>query len=96
VLSDKDVHAMLTLLEPVLNEVVVTTNRSPRALAPDDLAKVAVEVFGADRVRVEPHLPDALDAAVALADEAGEAAAVLVTGSLYTVGEARTLLSAAP
>jgi dihydrofolate synthase/folylpolyglutamate synthase len=93
VLGDKDVGAMLALLEPVLNEVVVTTNHSPRAMAPDDLARVAVEVFGRDRVVVEPLLPDALDAAVALADEAGEGAGILVTGSLYTVGEARTLLT---
>ena len=92
VLADKDAHAMLSLLEPVLNEVVVTTNHSPRARSVDDLAAVAVEVFGADRVAVEPLLPNAIDAAVALADEAGEGAGVLVTGSLYTVGEARTLL----
>jgi dihydrofolate synthase/folylpolyglutamate synthase len=94
VLSDKDVPAMLSLLEPVLSEIVVTTNHSPRALGTDDLARVAVAVFGADRVLVEPALPDAIDAAVALADEAHDAGAgVLVTGSLYTVGEARTLLT---
>ena len=93
VLSDKDVHAMLTLLEPVLTDVVVTTNRSPRALPADDLARAAVSVFGPDRVVVEPSLLDAVDAAVALADEAGEGAGVVVTGSLYTVGEARTLLT---
>ncbi len=93
VLADKDAHAMLALLEPVLHEIVVTSNHSPRALSADDLAAVAVEVFGADRVLVEPLLPNAIDAAVALADEgADEGAAVLVTGSLYTVGEARTLL----
>ena len=95
VLSDKDVPAMLSLLEPVLNEIVVTTNHSPRALPPDELARAAVEVFGADRVVVAPLLPNAIDAAVALADEAGDGAGVLVTGSLYTVGEARTLLTGA-
>ena len=93
VLADKDAHAMLSLLEPVLTDVVVTTNHSPRARSVDDLAALAVAVFGADRVVVEPLLPNAIDAAVALADEAGEGAGVLVTGSLYTVGEARTLLA---
>ena len=83
---------MLSLLEPVLSDVVVTTNHSPRALPADALAAMAVEVFGPDRVVVEPLLPDAIEAAVTLADEAGEGAGVLVTGSLYTVGEARTLL----
>jgi dihydrofolate synthase/folylpolyglutamate synthase len=93
VLSDKDVPAMLALLEPVVTDIVVTTNRSPRALPADELARYAVEVFGPDRVVVEPSLLNAIDAAVALADEAGEGAGVLVTGSLYTVGEARTLLA---
>jgi dihydrofolate synthase/folylpolyglutamate synthase len=92
ILSDKDAYAMVSLLEPVLSEIVVTTNHSPRALPADELARVAVDVFGPDRVVVEPLLPNAIDAAVALADEAGEGAGVLVTGSLYTVGEARTLL----
>ena len=94
ILSDKDATAMLSLLEPVLSEVVVTTNHSPRALSADDLGALAAEVFGPDRVVVEPLLPNAIDAAVTLADDAGEGAGVLVTGSLYTVGEARTLLGA--
>jgi dihydrofolate synthase/folylpolyglutamate synthase len=94
VLADKDAYAMLSALEPVLSDVVVTSNHSPRAMPADDLAAVAVRVFGADRVVVEPLLPDAIDAAVALADEGGTGAGVLVTGSLYTVGEARTLLGA--
>src|SRR5690606_17881209 len=60
----------------------------------DALAAVAVEVFGEDRVQVEPRLPDALEAAITLAEEEGEFAGggVLVTGSVITVGEARLLL----
>ncbi|HWL37880.1 MAG TPA: folylpolyglutamate synthase/dihydrofolate synthase family protein [Frankiaceae bacterium] len=92
VLADKDARAMLTLLEPVLHDVVVTAVASPRALPADELARLAVDVFGADRVVVEPSLLDAIDAAVGLADEAGDGAGVVVTGSLYTVGAARTLL----
>ena len=59
---------------------------------------VATEVFGEDRVSVVPDLADAIDRAATLA-EAGEAiessigaGAVLVTGSVIMVGEARTLL----
>jgi dihydrofolate synthase/folylpolyglutamate synthase len=93
VLADKDAATMLELLEPVLTEVVVTQSTSPRALATDDLARIAVEVFGADRVVVEPRLPEAIDAAVGLADEGDPAGTgILVTGSLYTVGAARALL----
>ena len=51
-------------------------------------------MFGPDRVEVTPRLADAIDSAVALAEEAGDlaGAGVLVTGSVVTVGEARALL----
>jgi len=93
ILADKDAAAMLAGLETVLHEIVVTTNSSPRALPAEDLAESAIAAFGADRVHTATSLPDALDVALRLADEGGGAGAgVLVTGSLYTVGEARTLL----
>ena len=80
----------------MLAEVVVTQNASARAMAADELAAVAVEVFGADRVIVEPRLDDALETAVRLAEDGADGvlvgAGVLVTGSVVTAGEARTLL----
>ena len=105
VLRDKDVTGMLEELEPVLDEVVVTTNASPRALDVDELAAVAVQVFGADRVTVEPRLDDAIEEAVRLAEEVDPrvgtgtdslvGGGVLITGSVVTAGEARTLFGKA-
>jgi dihydrofolate synthase/folylpolyglutamate synthase len=62
----------------------------------DVLRELAEEVFGEDRVRVEDRLDDALDTAVALVDAESEygGVGVLVTGSVVTAGEARTLLAA--
>jgi dihydrofolate synthase / folylpolyglutamate synthase len=97
VLGDKDVAGMLTALEPVLDEIVVAENSSPRRMPVDDLAALAVEVYGADRVAVEPRLDDAIETAVRLAEEGAEqlgGSGVLVTGSVVTAGEARTLLGA--
>ncbi|WP_406411778.1 bifunctional folylpolyglutamate synthase/dihydrofolate synthase [Streptomyces halstedii] len=90
----KDVRGLLEAFEPVFAEVVVTRNSSGRAMDADALAAVAVEVFGQDRVQVEPRLDDALEAAITLAEEEAEyaGAGVLVTGSVITVGEARLLL----
>ncbi|MFE7114908.1 bifunctional folylpolyglutamate synthase/dihydrofolate synthase [Streptomyces sp. NPDC057654] len=90
----KDVRGLLEAFEPIFTEVVVTRNSSHRALDADELAAVAVEVFGSERVQVEPRLDDALEAAITLAEEEGEfsGAGVLVTGSVITVGEARMLL----
>ena len=108
VMEDKDVEGVLDELEPVLSEIVVTTNSSPRAMPADELAELARDIFGEDRVHVEQRLDDAIEAAVALADEAdaelaGEAggggglgsAAVLVTGSVVTAGDAQLLLAPA-
>jgi dihydrofolate synthase/folylpolyglutamate synthase len=93
-MADKDVRGMLEALEPVLAEVVVTESTSGRAMPADDLAAIAVEVFGDDRVEVTPRLDDAIDSAVSLAEEEGDlgGSGVLVTGSIVTVAEARTLL----
>jgi len=94
-MADKDVRRMLEVLEPVAEQLVATANSSPRALSPDELAAVAVEVFGADRVTVEVRLDDAIDTAVRLAEEDVEAyggSGILVTGSVVTAGEARLLL----
>ncbi|MBX6383346.1 MAG: bifunctional folylpolyglutamate synthase/dihydrofolate synthase [Microbispora sp.] len=95
VMADKDVDAILDLLEPVAEEIVVTRNSSPRSLSPDDLAARAEAVFGPDRVHVEDRLDDAIDKGVALADQGDEfGSGVLITGSVVTAGEARLLLKA--
>ena len=94
--GDKDVAGVLGELEPVLSDIVVTANSSPRSMPAASLAEVAREVFGEDRVLVADRLDDAIEAAVGLADETvGEelpgSAAVLITGSVVTAGDARRL-----
>lgn len=92
--GDKDARGLLEAFEPIFAEIVVTANSNPRATDVDELAAIAVEVFGEDRVVVEPRLDDALEAAITLAEEHEEyaGAGVLVTGSIFTVGDARLLL----
>jgi dihydrofolate synthase/folylpolyglutamate synthase len=93
VMADKDVQGVLSAFEPVMAEVVVTQAATDRAMDVDELAAVAVDVFGEDRVEVVPRLDDAIEAAVRLAEEdGGLSGGVLVTGSVRTVGEARVLL----
>jgi len=98
-LADKDVRQVLEILEPALDSIVCTQNSSPRAMTADDLGIVAVETFGAERVVVEPRLDDAIETAIRLTEESADAAlagaGVLITGSVVTAGEARTLLTGA-
>ena len=97
VLADKDAAGMLELLEPVVDEVVVSRSSSPRGMPVERLAGYAEEVFGPDRVHVEAELPDAIVAAVGLAESGIDAGlsgvGVLITGSVITVADARKLLA---
>jgi dihydrofolate synthase/folylpolyglutamate synthase len=64
---------------------------------PDELAGLAVEVFGRDRVSVEPDLRTAIEQAGELAEEAGDSGiGVIVTGSVVTAGEARSVFGLEP
>ncbi|WP_275081713.1 bifunctional tetrahydrofolate synthase/dihydrofolate synthase [Mycolicibacterium pyrenivorans] len=105
VMADKDVDGILAALEPVLDQIVVTHNGSERALEVDALALKAEERFGPERVIVANTLPDAIETATALVEEAGNEAdgvggmggvGVVITGSVVTAGAARSLFGRDP
>jgi dihydrofolate synthase/folylpolyglutamate synthase len=102
VMGDKDVTGILTALEPVFDQVVVTHNGSPRALEVDILAMRAEEIFGPDRVVRAETLPDAIEVATALVEDSrGESdgfsgAGMVITGSAVTAGAGRTLFGKDP
>ncbi|MGH4010353.1 MAG: bifunctional folylpolyglutamate synthase/dihydrofolate synthase, partial [Pseudonocardiaceae bacterium] len=102
VMRDKDAAGILAELEPVVDEVVVTASSSRRAMGVDKLAAVAQEVVGEHRLRVEPRLPEAIEAAIASAGELASGrnsisgAGVVITGSVAMVGEARTMFGRQP
>lgn len=101
ILGEKDAATMLNLL---FDEYVdradwrtvlhLTKSDSPRAIAPEELAELALEAgFDEDTIETYENIADALSAAVtAAADVPNLNSAVLVTGSITVVGEASTLL----
>jgi len=91
-MADKDALGILHELEPILNQIIVTTNSSDRSMSVAELNKLATQVFGADRVFAEETLPAAIDRAVKDANRplSDESLAILITGSVVTVGEARS------
>lgn len=94
ILAEKDAPGVLIALEQVLDSIVVTAPTSKRAMPAEDLAVLASEVFGEDRVWIEHSLADAIDRAATLAEEASDygGAGVLITGSVVLAGEATRLL----
>ncbi|HZK05071.1 MAG TPA: folylpolyglutamate synthase/dihydrofolate synthase family protein [Actinomycetaceae bacterium] len=94
-MADKNVEGILVEFEPLMDEIVVTGMMTERAMDPADLADIARDVFGEDRVHVELALADALEKAAALAEREGTpagTAGVLVAGSVILAGAARKVL----
>ena len=93
-MADKDALGILQALEPVMNQVIVTSNSSERSMSMAELSKLATQVFGADRVFAEETLQSAIDRAVkdAIRPLSDESLAILITGSVVTVGQARTVV----
>jgi len=91
-MADKDALGILQEFEPIMNQIIVTTNSSERSMKVADLNKLATQVFGADRVFAEETLQAAIDRATkdAIRPLSDESLAILITGSVVTVGEART------
>ncbi len=82
-MRDKAVEEVCGILFPRARQVIATAPAQPRALHPEAIAELADH----PDVRIAATLPEAL----ALVRDAGEEDAIVITGSLYLVGEARAL-----
>jgi dihydrofolate synthase/folylpolyglutamate synthase len=93
-MGDKDVAGILLELEQVMDSIIVTTNSSPRAMSVADLEKIAIGIFGADRVFSSENLEGAIDKAIkdSIRPLSDDSIGILITGSVVSVGEARTYL----
>jgi dihydrofolate synthase/folylpolyglutamate synthase len=84
VLGDRPVREMLEPLRPLAGQIIFVPPCSPRAAAPAELARL---VEGAEAAT---SLGEALERL------SGDPRPILITGSLYLVGEARALLLGEP
>lgn len=88
ILGDKDYRGMLTELARIPCTLVATEARSVRSVPPGELEAEAGDI--GLTCEVAPEIPDAVRRALLAA---GGDDLVLVTGSHYVVGEARTFLT---
>jgi dihydrofolate synthase/folylpolyglutamate synthase len=94
-LREKDPAEMLEALDVTTwSHVVCCRPPSPRALAPETVAEAAIDA-GVDPAHVDvvDDVADAVSHAIAVAGPSGQ---VVVSGSLYVVGAARSSLHTAP
>jgi dihydrofolate synthase/folylpolyglutamate synthase len=96
ILGDKDVDGFLQEIEPVIDRLVVTQNYSDRAMPAEVLLQKAIAIFGADRVYLEPDMRSAITYAMeqcTLLNQVSDGvSAVVVTGSVVTAGQTRTIV----
>ena len=91
ILQPRDPFAILEALEADTASVVIASSApSPRAIPPEQIAKAAEEL-GTDAI-IEPDIAKAIGRAMRLANPND---AILVTGSLWFIGAARSLLTSA-
>jgi dihydrofolate synthase/folylpolyglutamate synthase len=86
--ADKDVTGMFRALLPAVDVLIAAQAVHPRALAPAMIEEQAREVGFAGPVYQIPDVSKALQYAQTVAGPAGM---VLTTGSLFIVGEVRTV-----
>ncbi len=86
-LQDKDVEGVLQDLMPLMNKVIATTPNNPRAMKAIDLAE-KLKGFGKETYASD-NIKEAVDLAI---DITNKDEAVIFAGSLYMIGEVRTVL----
>lgn len=93
-MADKDVSGALQELEKIMDSIIVTRNSSSRSMEVEKLESIAQAIFGAERVFASSTLEEALDKAIndAVRPLSEDSLGILVTGSVVTVGEARTII----
>ncbi len=98
-MGDKDIEGVLGEVEPYLDSIVITQMPGPRAKPAEEIAQIAREVFGSDRVDVQEDILEAIATAVNLGesgDESAPATGVVVFGSVLLAGEVLRLMDIRP
>ena len=98
-MGDKDIEGVLGEVEPYLDSIVITQMSGTRAKPAEEIAQIAREVFGSDRVEVQEDILEAIATAVNLGesgDESAPATGVVVFGSVLLAGEVLRLMDIRP
>jgi len=86
ILSDKDINSMLSIIVPVAGVIVVTKSHSSRSCEPSKLKEMTEKSGYKKKVVVKDWIPEAAEYAESIAKNND---LICITGSLFTVGEAR-------
>ena len=86
IFADKDYKKMIQILAPDADLIIATKAKNPRAASPQTIAKEAAQYMSQDKIIVTEDIPQAIKCALSNSKEDD---LICITGSLYTVGEAK-------
>jgi dihydrofolate synthase / folylpolyglutamate synthase len=89
VMRDKAVQEVTEILFPIAGHVIVTHANNPRSASPDEIRQAAARVAAGIDIEDAEDVASALERARTVAGAGG---LVVVTGSIYIVGEAMRML----
>ena len=86
IFADKDYKKMIQILAPNADLIITTKAKSPRATPPQIIAKEAAQYIEKNKIIVTEDISQAINSALSNSKEED---LICITGSLYTVGEAK-------
>jgi len=84
--ADKDYKKMIQIIAPEADLIIATKTMSPRAAPPQVIAKEAAQYIEQNKIIVIENIPQAINCALSNSKKDD---LICITGSLYTVGEAK-------
>jgi dihydrofolate synthase/folylpolyglutamate synthase len=91
VMRDKAVREITEILFPIAARVIVTQANNPRSATPDEIRQAAARVMSCGDIEIEGA--ESVESALSRARQvAGQDGLIVVTGSIYIVGEAMRML----
>ena len=84
--ADKNYKKMIQIIAPKADLIVATKTTSPRAAPPQVIAKEAAQYIKKNKIMVTENIPQAINCALSNSKKDD---LICITGSLYTVGEAK-------
>lgn len=93
-MGDKDISGFLAELYPIIDQVIITKNSSPRSAEINQIREFASDIFEDSQISTAANLEEALQLAKSRASAMQDSGsvAILVTGSVVTAGEMRSLI----
>ena len=88
-MRDKDVSEIAAILFPSAATIILTELSNSRAMRVGELFRIVPSIVSADEIKLVKNVKDALSAAQAVTPANG---IILVTGSLYLVGEVKRVI----